>query len=103
MGRKSKRRRAKAKGKRTIDNNSGGLMDSIIPSPDLIAKELMQHFGGQDLRTRHELELSEKRSMLSGTNTYFHRGDFNDSNHMSREVNAFSSISAPGGNRPNKI
>lgn len=74
-------------------------LESIVPSPDLIAKELMQHFGGHDLKTRHEMELS----VHSGTNTFLHKGDMSNTHQISRDIDAFSSITAPAGHKPTKV
>lgn len=57
----------KGRNKKTISpkatRTSGNLIDAIMPSPDIITKELMDHFGGNELTEIHEMQVGAKQTL----------------------------------------
>ena len=87
LGRRSKRRNLKkVKSKQAQFKET---VDTIIPSPELISKELMVHFGGNDLQTMHQ------RTLRSGADSFLNTGNMTN-------TQGFDNMSAPGGKRVNK-
>lgn len=55
----------KAKKKKFASARPGDMLESIMPAPDVINQELMNHFGGRELTEMHEVQITQRITTLS--------------------------------------
>lgn len=61
----NKRKNSKTHRKFQTDRQSRNVFDNIMPAPEVISQELMNHFGGRELTEIHEMRQVQRMTTLS--------------------------------------